>query len=193
MREPFTRVKSTTMVLTAANIDTDQIIPARYLTTISAQGLGEHAFHDWRRHDDGSLDPDCPLNDARADRAAVLVAGNNFGCGSSREHAPWALLDLGFRVVLSTVIADIFRQNALKNGLLAVEIDAAAHAVLIEHPWAEVAVDLETQSVLLPTGESASFAIDAFAKHCLLAGVDELGHLCEQEDAIARYEEAHRG
>jgi len=193
MREPFTRVESTTLVLTATDIDTDQIIPARFLTTTSAVGLGQYAFHEWRRLEDGSLDPDCALNDPRAEKAAVLVAGDNFGCGSSREHAPWALLDLGFKVVLSPRIADIFRQNALKNGLLAVEIDAASHRALSDSPWAEVTVDLEQQTVTLPGGETTPFAIDAFAKHCLLAGVDELGHLCAQAEAIARYEETHHG
>ena len=188
MREPFRRVVSNAMVLHATNIDTDQIIPARFLTTTSADGLGKHAFHDWRRLDDGSHDPDCALNHERAEGAAVLVAGDNFGCGSSREHAPWALLDLGFRVVISTKIADIFRQNALKNGLLAIQIHEDAHATLIESAWAEVEVDLEEQHVVLPNGERASFEIDAFAKHCLLAGVDELGHLCSHEDAITSYE-----
>ena len=193
MNEPFPNVVSSTLVLPAANIDTDQIIPARFLTTTSAEGLGEHAFVDWRRRSDGSLDPSCPLNDARAETAAVLVAGDNFGCGSSREHAPWALLDFGIRVVMSTKIADIFRQNALKNGLLAIELATDEHALLLEHPWEQVVVDLAEQVVVLPGGVRASFAIDAFAKHCLLSGLDELGFLCEQAETIARYEERRHG
>ena len=190
MTEPFRTVVSRTLVLPNANIDTDQIIPARFLTTTVAAGLGEHAFVDWRRRADGTLDPACRLNDERAGGAAVLVAGDNFGCGSSREHAPWALLDLGIRVVISTKIADIFQQNALKNGLLAIEIEAEAHAFLVEHPWAQVTVDLEAQLVTLPDGQRIPFAMDAFASHCLRMGIDELGHLRAQGSAIKAYEEA---
>jgi len=191
MTEPFRTVVSRTLVLPNANIDTDQIIPARFLTTTVAAGLGEHAFVDWRRRADGTLDPACRLNDERAGGAAVLVAGDNFGCGSSREHAPWALLDLGIRVVISTKIADIFRQNALKNGLLAIEVSADQHEVLLSNPWSEVTVSLAEQTVTLPDGVRAPFEIDAFAAHCLMAGVDELGHLQSMEDAIAAYEATH--
>lgn len=193
MTQPFHTVASSTLVLPATNIDTDQIIPARFLTTTTTEGLGVHAFIDWRRQADGSPDPTCPLNDPRAADAAVLVAGDNFGCGSSREHAPWALLDLGIRVVISTKIADIFRQNAMKNGLLAIELDSEHHALLIERPWEQVTVDLAQQVVTLPGGQRVPFTIDAFAAHCLLAGVDELGHLQAQESAISDYEAGRHG
>ena len=193
--EPFTALSSTCLVLPASNVDTDQIIPARFLKTVERRGLGAHLFADWRLDERGSPRPDFPLNSATAAGASVLVAGDNFGCGSSREHAPWALLDFGFRAVISTRFADIFRNNALKTGLLPVVLSPAAHrtllALLAESPLAKVTVDLETQTVTLPDGAAHEFPIDPFARHCLLNGVDELGFLIDQESAIAAYESLH--
>ena len=187
--EPFTTLTSRCVVLPASNVDTDQIIPARFLKTVSRRGLGEHLFADWRR------DPDFPLNSSAAKGASVLVAGDNFGCGSSREHAPWALRDFGFRAVISTRFADIFRNNAVKTGLLPVVLPQSAHASLLaqiaESPGAEVTIDLATQTATLPDGSSHQFPLDPFARHCLLNGVDELGFLLDQESAIADYESSH--
>jgi 3-isopropylmalate/(R)-2-methylmalate dehydratase small subunit len=183
------------VVLHAANVDTDQIIPARFLKTIERRGLGAHLFADWRLDEQGQPRPDFPLNSPEAVGAAILVAGDNFGCGSSREHAPWALLDFGFRAVISTGFADIFRNNALKTGLLPVTLSPSAHATLLgqlaESPRATVTIDLESQTATLPDGTAHPFAVDPFARHCLLNGVDELGFLLEQDAAIAAYESTH--
>jgi 3-isopropylmalate/(R)-2-methylmalate dehydratase small subunit len=188
--EPITRLHSTTVVMPSTNIDTDQIIPARFLTVTTKLGLGKSLFADWRYASDGSPNPDFILNQAAAAGSQILVAGHNFGCGSSREHAPWALLDYGFRAVISTAIADIFASNALKNGLLPIVVDPATHGWLLEHPGAAVTVDLAARRLELPGGASVSFPIEAFARHCLLNGLDEVGYLQSKLDAIAGYESA---
>jgi 3-isopropylmalate/(R)-2-methylmalate dehydratase small subunit len=193
--EPFTTLTSSCVVLPAENVDTDQIIPARFLKTIERRGLGAHLFADWRLDEHGQPRLDFPLNSPSAAGAAILVAGHNFGCGSSREHAPWALLDFGFRAVISTGFADIFRNNALKTGLLPVALSSSAHAGLLvqlaESPRAPVTIDLESQTATLPDGTSHSFTVDPFALHCLLNGVDQLGFLLAQDAAIATYESTH--
>lgn len=187
--KPMTVVTSKTVVLPAANIDTDQIMPARFLTMTTKSGLGKHLFNDWRYDEDGS-ETDHKLNSEAAKACEILVGGHNFGCGSSREHAPWALMDYGFRVVISSEIADIFRGNSLKNGLLPIVIDKRAHAWLLENPSAEVTVDLENCEVRLPrNGGTYSFEIDSFSRHCLMEGVDEMGFLQTQGDAITAHEE----
>ena len=183
-------IESRTVVLPSTNIDTDQIIPARFLTTTTKEGLGRQAFADWRYDASGAPKPEFVLNRPEAAGCAVLVAGRNFGCGSSREHAPWALLDYGFRAVVSTEIADIFRNNSLKNGLVPVVIDDETHAWLVANPGASVRIDLESTKLTLPTGRSAEFALEAFARYCLLNGTDELGYLLQQAAAIERYERA---
>ncbi len=183
-------ISSRTVVLPRVDIDTDQIIPARFLTTTSKDGLGQHLFAYWRYTDDGSANPDFVLNEPQAQGCEVLVAGNNFGCGSSREHAPWALLDFGIRAVVSTSIADIFRANSLKNGLLPVVVDKDTHAWLLEHPGASVSIDVAESTLTLPDGRSVGYPIDAFARYCLLEGIDELGFLKQHEDDIRRFEEA---
>jgi 3-isopropylmalate/(R)-2-methylmalate dehydratase small subunit len=183
------QVRSRTVVLPIDDIDTDQIIPARFLTTTTKTGLGKSLFTDWRYNPDGTIREDFVLNSPDAQGAAILVAGRNFGCGSSREHAPWALLDFGIRAVISTEIADIFRNNALKNGLLPVILGAEDHRWLVEHPGIEVTVDLETQSVVLPGGRRIAFPIDGFSRYCLLHGLDQLGFLLENEPAIRAFEQ----
>jgi len=188
--EPVSRVHSRTVVIPSSNIDTDQIIPARFLTTTTKDGLGRQLFADWRYRADGSPNPDFALNRPEARGAEILVAGRNFGCGSSREHAPWALLDFGFRAVISTEIADIFRGNALKNGLLPVVVDDATARWLLDNPGAEVDVDLNAARLTLPTGVSVAFPLEAFARHCLLNGIDELGYLRGRLSDIERYEAA---
>jgi 3-isopropylmalate/(R)-2-methylmalate dehydratase small subunit len=189
MTTPFTVLTSTTVVLPQADIDTDQIIPARYLTSTSREGFGRFLFADWRFDSAGNPRPGFPLNEPGAAEARILVAGENFGCGSSREHAPWALTDFGFRAVVSLSIADIFRANAIKNGLLPVTVDPAAHRWLIEHPGVEVTVDLR-QETLRFAGREVKFPIDPFARRCLLEGVDELGFLLSHELAVAAFERA---
>ena len=188
--QPLIRVHSTTAVIPSSNIDTDQIIPARFLTTTTKEGLGKQLFADWRYRADGSPNPDFALNLPRARGAEVLVAGKNFGCGSSREHAAWALLDYGFRAVISTEIADIFRGNSLKNGLLPIEVDEATVRWLLENPGAEVDIDLQATRLTLPTGVSVPFPLEAFARHCLMNGIDELGYLRGKLPDIERYEAA---
>jgi 3-isopropylmalate/(R)-2-methylmalate dehydratase small subunit len=188
--DPIKRLQSKTVVLPYEDIDTDQIIPARFLTTTTKDGLGRNLFADWRYGPGGTVKPDFILNRPEAAGAAILVAGRNFGCGSSREHAPWALHDFGFRAVISTEIADIFRNNALKNGLLPVIVDAETHAWLVAHPGVEVTVDLESTSVGLPDGRTVQFPIDRFSRFCLMSGVDQLGFLLDQHEAISRYEQA---
>ena len=190
MAEPLTKLTSTTVVLPAENIDTDQIIPARFLSVTTRDGLGVHAFHDWRWNEDGSP-KDHLLNTDAAKEAQILVGGHNFGCGSSREHAPWALTDYGFRVVISSEIADIFKGNSVKNGLLPIVIDKSAHQWLLDHPGAEVSVDLTTRQVHLPgNGGTYSFEVDDVSAYCLMEGVDELGYLEGQADAIKAFEAA---
>jgi 3-isopropylmalate/(R)-2-methylmalate dehydratase small subunit len=186
--EPIRRLRSRTAVLPFTNIDTDQIIPARFLRTTTRSGLGQNLFADWRYRADGSLAADFPLNQPQASGCAILVTDRNFGCGSSREHAPWALLDYGFRAVISTEIADIFRSNALKNGLLPVVVDEPTARWLLAHPGAEVELDLESTSVRLPDGREVRFPIEAFARYCLLNGIDELGFLLSKEREISAYE-----
>jgi 3-isopropylmalate/(R)-2-methylmalate dehydratase small subunit len=180
--------RARTVVMASSNIDTDQIIPARFLTTTTKEGLGRQLFADWRYAGDGTPKPDFVLNRAEAQGAGILVAGRNFGCGSSREHAPWALLDHGFRAVISTEIADIFRGNALMNGLLPIVVDETTAQWLLEHPGAELEIDLENTRLTLPTGVQVRFPIEAFARHCLLNGVDEFGYLRSQLPLIERYE-----
>jgi 3-isopropylmalate/(R)-2-methylmalate dehydratase small subunit len=190
MIEPFSLLRSRTAVLPVENVDTDQIIPARFLTTTQRSGLGRHLFADWRRDADNQPRADFVLNRPEAAGAQILVAGHNFGCGSSREHAPWALLDYGFRAVVSSGIADIFSSNALRNGLLPVVLDAKPHAWLLAHPGAEIEIDLQACALRLPDGGSAAFEVEPFARHCMLHGVDPLGWLLGQAGAIARFEEA---
>lgn len=181
-------IRSCTVVMPATNIDTDQIIPGRFLTTTTKQGLGEQLFADWRYDADGKAIPSFVLNQPAAKGCRVLVAGRNFGCGSSREHAPWALLDFGFQAVISTEIADIFRNNSLKNGLLPIVVDEQAHAWLIANPGAEVSIDLQSNALTMPNDERVSFTVEAFARYCLLNGVDEMGFLLQRDDVIAAYE-----
>ena len=187
---PFT---SRYVVLPRENVDTDQIIPARFLTTTTTSGLGAHAFNDWRYRADGSADPDFAVNRAEAIGARVLVAGRNFGCGSSREHAVWALLGAGFQAVVSTEFADIFRGNALGNGLLPIQVTATAISVLTDAArdgTASVTVDPAAQTIALPNGELATFPIPPFAKHCLLEGIDELEFLLSARDEVEQFESA---
>jgi 3-isopropylmalate/(R)-2-methylmalate dehydratase small subunit len=181
------RIESKSAVLPLENIDTDQIIPARFLTTTERKGLGKHAFADWRYEESGAKRADFVLNQPEFADAKILIAGKNFGCGSSREHAPWALLDAGIHAVISSEIADIFRSNALKNGLIACVIDAAAHQYLLQHPGITIAVDVAAAQVQF-AGQSYGFAIDPFTQHCLLNGVDSLGFILQQQAAIARFE-----
>ena len=186
--KPITRLHSRTAVLADENIDTDRIIPARFLTTTTREGLGKLCFHDWRYQADGSGNLAFPLNRPEARGCSILVAGRNFGCGSSREHAPWALLDYGIQAVLCSEIADIFRGNALKNGLLAIVISAPEHQWLLDHPGIELAIDVREQFIALPDGGRIGFQLEPFARHCLLHGVDQLGYLLQHRDAIAHYE-----
>ena len=188
----FTTLTSRLIPLPVNDIDTDQIIPARYLKATDKNGMGDALFADWRYNADGSPKPDFILNQPEYKGAQVLLAGDNFGCGSSREHAPWALRGYGFRAVISTSFADIFRNNALKNGLLPVIVDAQTHQDILdlteESAQAEITVDLESQTISLPGGRKVNFPIDGFSKTCLLKGTDELGYLLGFEKQIAEYE-----
>ena len=186
--EPFTTLRSRTVVIAQENVDTDQIIPARFLTTTAREGLGRLAFHDWR-YDPHGRPTASPLNAVSTATHRVLVAGRNFGCGSSREHAPWALLNFGFRAVISTEMADIFTSNALKNGLLPVVVGSDMHAELLARPGEEVTIDLELTEVRA-AGRTARFAVDPFARRCLLDGVDQLGFILARADAVAAFEAA---
>ena len=190
----FDVLTGTMVTVPTENIDTDQIIPARFLKTVSKVGLGEHMFSDWR-FEDGEVKMDCVFNMPHASDAEILIAGDNFGCGSSREHAPWALMDFGFRAIVSTSFADIFRNNALKNGLLPVIVDQDTlrqlHSIAEEDTAATITIDLAEQSLTLPDGRSVSFPLDDFSKTCLLEGIDQLGYLLKQEDNIRAYEQAH--
>ena len=187
--KPVKRIRSCTVVLPNKDIDTDQIIPARFLTTTSREGLGEAAFYDLRYNDDGSQNTTFALNSADSADCSVLVAGNNFGCGSSREHAPWALLDYGFTAVISTEIADIFRSNSLKNGLIPVIVDTDTHAWVLDNPGSNVTIDIETATLSLPGDRVVEFPIDGFARYCLLNGIDQLGFLQKHRDQISNFEE----
>jgi 3-isopropylmalate/(R)-2-methylmalate dehydratase small subunit len=187
-REPFVRHTGRTAVLAADDVDTDQIIPARFLTGTSREGLGRGLFAGWRFDAEGGARPEFPLNRPEAHGATVLVAGRNFGCGSSREHAVWALAEFGFRAVVAISFGDIFRGNALKNGLLAVAVDAAVQARLAEASGSAVTVDLADRTLTLADGTRVGFEVDAFARHCLLEGIDEMEFLLGQEAAIAAYE-----
>lgn len=187
--KPITTLRSRTAVLADENVDTDRIIPARFLTTTVRAGLGRHCFQDWRYLSDGSDNPAFPLNQPAARGCAILVAGHNFGCGSSREHAPWALLDYGIQAVLSSEIADIFRNNALKNGLLAIVVGEPEHRWLLDNPGVELGIDVRSQAIDLPDGSQIRFELEPFARHCLLEGVDQLGYLLQQ-DAFIRERES---
>ena len=187
-RTPILKVCSRTVVLPRNDVDTDQILPARFLTTTSRHGLGQKAFADWRYDSQGQPDPEFELNRVELDKHQVLVTGRNFGCGSSREHAAWALVDLGLRAVISTQIADIFRANALKNGLIPVVADETTHSWLLDNPGVEVVIDIESSAIQLPDGHEEPFPMDAFARYCLINGVDELGYLLGQASAISRFE-----
>jgi 3-isopropylmalate/(R)-2-methylmalate dehydratase small subunit len=186
--QPITRIRATTVVMPQADIDTDQIIPARFLTVTTKDGLGQSLFADWRYLGDGSANPQFVLNQAAAKNSQILVTGHNFGCGSSREHAAWALLDFGFRAVISTALADIFRNNSLKNGLLPLVVDSATHAWLVDHPGAALDIDLESRRLSLPDGTQVAFPLEAFARHCLLHGLDELSFLRSKLPQIEQYE-----
>ena len=181
-------LSSRTVVLPMADVDTDQIIPARFLTTTSKDGLGRHLFSYWRFNADGSDNTDFVLNNPQSSACQILVAGNNFGCGSSREHAPWALLDYGIRAVVSTAIADIFRSNSLKNGLLPIEIDDETHAWLLDNPGIELNIDVAESKLTMPDGRTATFVLDNFARHCLLEGIDQLGFLQQHAEQIGNFE-----
>lgn len=187
--EPIKIITSRTVVMPAKDIDTDQIIPARFLTTTSRDGLGDFLFNDLRRQADGSDNPDFALNKASAKGCQILVAGNNFGCGSSREHAPWALLDYGLRAVISTEIADIFRNNSLKNGFVPVIVDTETHQQLLDAPGADVIIDIESRHLRIAGGKPVEFPIDGFARYCLLNGIDQLGFIRQQHAAIESFEE----
>ena len=188
----FQKIDSRMVPMPATNIDTDQIIPARFLKTTTKEGLGANLFCDWRYDKQGNPKPDFILNQPRAQGAQVLLAGDNFGCGSSREHAPWALTQFGFRAVISTSFADIFRGNSLKNGLLPVIVPADVHAELFraieKDPDAKVTIDLARQTLTTPGGREVEFPVDGFSKHCLLEGVDELGYMLQNEAKIAAFE-----
>jgi 3-isopropylmalate/(R)-2-methylmalate dehydratase small subunit len=194
-REAFASVTSAAVPIARNDIDTDQIIPARFLKTVNRAGLGDQLFNDWRYLPDGSPNPEFVLNRPEMAGRAILVAGDNFGCGSSREHAPWALTAWGFRAVISSSFADIFRNNALKNGILPIAVSPAelsrVNALIRADPAAELTVDLEAQEVRLPDGEALHFEIDSFARRMLLDGTDELGYLLSLEPAIESYEASH--
>jgi 3-isopropylmalate/(R)-2-methylmalate dehydratase small subunit len=188
----FTQFSSRVIWMPIDNIDTDQIIPARFLKTISKEGLGDQLFYDWRYDAQGQPRADFVLNHPLAKGVQILLAGDNFGCGSSREHAPWALTQFGFRAVISTSFADIFKQNALKNSLLPIVVSSDVHdklsQMVAENPFLKLRVDLGTQRLMLPSGQGIKFPVDPFAKHCLLEGIDELDYVLQQEAAIAAYE-----
>ncbi len=193
--EPVKTITSRVVVISSENIDTDQIIPARYLKAIDKEGIGQNLFADWRYDPAGKPRADFVLNQPQAQGAQILLAGDNFACGSSREHAVWALTAFGFRAVISTSFADIFKNNALKNGLLPIVVDKKTHADLVaimsKNPSAQLKVDVPAQKLTLPDGRVVSFPIDPFSKKCLIEGVDELGYLLSREDAIRSFETAH--
>jgi 3-isopropylmalate/(R)-2-methylmalate dehydratase small subunit len=187
--KPFTNFESRLVKLNITNIDTDQIIPARFLKTTSKVGLDKQLFNDWRYDAQGKPNPDFILNQPQAQGAQVLLAGDNFGCGSSREHAPWALTQFGFRAVISTSFADIFKGNSLKNSLLPIVVPEDVAAELFAAPAdATVKIDLPNQTLTTPSGRVVEFPVDGFSKHCLVNGVDELGYIQQQEASIAAFE-----
>jgi 3-isopropylmalate/(R)-2-methylmalate dehydratase small subunit len=186
--DPITKIESCTIVLPTKDIDTDQIIPARYLTTTSRDGLGEFLFHDLRIDSHGNAIADFVLNDPKSEGCGILVAGHNFGCGSSREHAPWALLDCGIRAVVSTEIADIFRNNSLKNGLIPIIVDTQTHQYLLQNPGINLVIDIAAATLTLPDGKPIAFPIDGFARYCLVEGIDQLGYLRNQLSTIEQFE-----
>jgi 3-isopropylmalate/(R)-2-methylmalate dehydratase small subunit len=190
----FTTLTSHAALLSAENVDTDQIIPARFLKTLDKTGLGKQLFFDWRYLPDGSDNPDFVLNKPEAQGAQILVAGDNFGCGSSREHAPWSLMGWGLRAVISTSFADIFKGNSLKNGLLPIVVDAPTHAKVVAaikaNPKAQLSVDLAKTELTLPDGSKVKFPVDNFAQHCLLNGIDQLGYILSFDDKIKAFEAA---
>lgn len=192
----FISMTSSMIPLPFENVDTDQIIPARFLRTTDKHGLGDALFADWRYNVDGTPNTDFVMNEPKYQNAKILLAGNNFGCGSSREHATWALTGFGFRSVISTSFADIFRNNALKNGLLPIVVGHDTHKLLfdlVEEVYStEITIDLEKQSVLLPDGQSFTFAIDPFSKNCLLKGVDQLGYILKFNERIVAYEQREK-
>lgn len=188
--KPIRRIESRTVVLPTRDIDTDQIMPARFLTTTTREGLGDKLFHDLRFNDNGTPDEDFALNQPDAKGCSILVAGRNFGCGSSREHAPWGLLDYGFEAVISSELADIFRNNALKNGLVAIVVDESVHQWLLENPGADVRIDVENATITLPDGRPTPFDLDGFARYCLVEGIDQLGFLQRHLDQVGAFEEA---
>ncbi len=194
--KPFEKFCSRLVPLPQENVDTDQIIPARFLRTTVKTGLGKSLFCDWRYDESGNPKPGFILNQPEMAGAEILLAGDNFGCGSSREHAPWALADYGFRALISTTFADIFRNNALKNGILPIIVDKATHAKLFQLVQAnssiEVTVDLKNQSLLVPGGKAVEFPIDPYSKKCLLEGLDDLGYLLSYSSQIAAYESANK-
>ena len=193
--QPFVNINSRVVALPLNDIDTDQIIPARFLKVTDKVGLGANLFSDWRYASDGSPKPEFILNQPESKGSAILFAGDNFGCGSSREHAPWALTDFGFRAVVATSFGDIFRNNSLKNGLLPIQVDPATHTLmhelLDELPRAEWTINLEDQILTLPNGNAIRFEIDSFSKVCLMQGKDELGYLLSFASQTAAYEETH--
>ncbi len=195
--EPIKKFTGSMVALPNNDIDTDQIIPARYLKVTDKNGLGQACFSDWRYNEDGSPKLDFPLNQPEYKNAQVLIGGHNFGCGSSREHAPWALMGAGFKAVISTYFADIFTGNSLKNGLLPIKVDEQTHQQLIslaqEDPTAQVSIDLESQQVILPDGRAVKFPIDSFSRYCLLNGVDQLGFLLNLDSDIQNYEGSNVG
>ncbi len=192
--EKFTTLTGSMVAIPTENVDTDQIIPARFLKATDKNGLGENLFFDWRYHADGSPKEEFILNTDQGRKAAILVAGDNFGCGSSREHAPWAIMSYGFRAVISTSLADIFRNNSLKLGLLPIVVDKETHWQLLtlieEEPNTQITIDLESQTVRLPDGRHVEFPIDNFSKTCILNGVDQLGYLQSHALAVEAYEAA---
>ncbi len=193
--EKFTQLTASMISIPTENVDTDQIIPARFLKVTDKNGLGDNLFFDWRYNTDGSPKSDFVLNTEQGKKAKVLVAGDNFGCGSSREHAPWAIMGYGFRAVISTGFADIFRNNSLKLGLVPVVVDKETHLQLMslieEEPDTQIAIDLENQTVQLPDGRQVKFPIDNFSKTCILQGVNQLGYLRSHGSAIEDYEANH--
>ena len=193
--EPISVIVGQIVALPVPDIDTDRIIPARYLKVTDKEGLADGLFFDWRYRADGSPNPEFVLNRPDAQDATVLVAGPNFGCGSSREHAPWALQGYGFRAVIRPSFADIFRNNSINVGLLPVQVDDATYLQLVslfdEDPATQVRIDLAAQTLTLPDGRAVAFPIDAFSRHCLLNGVDQLGFLLSGADAIAAFEAQH--
>jgi 3-isopropylmalate/(R)-2-methylmalate dehydratase small subunit len=193
--EKFTTLTATMVAIPTENIDTDQIIPARFLKVTDKKGLGDNLFCDWRYNADGSTKPDFILNTEQGQKAKILVAGDNFGCGSSREHAPWAIMGYGFQAVISTSFADIFRNNSLKLGLLPVVVDKETHLQLMslieEEPDTQITIDLASQTVQLPDGRRVEFPIDNFSKTCILNGIDQLGYLQRHASAVEAYESAH--